>query len=427
MITFQSIMEPVFDKLGMRLVSRNMGMGGVGTLQFTLAGGDLYGETDVILWDSGMTEKGAPVDLFNKQAILSGERVPVILSDYHFNVMEETNNTAWMGKYLADTSMMPETTLENQDSIPFAARWFNEEEEKYSAICWEPRADFTPAEDQDAHPGSQVGWHPGNRHHQWSGRKLALVILRGLSEAFDTWEKGVQEEGCPLAESYWHVRDSYKTIRDNLRTHITTPNKDDNDEDIRSPCEKTIPWLPRICRIQMHGFGMWNPRAHVEYDLLNILHPAPNGYKPDFRIQNVYDGFDLLPLSQAIPEGEVDVHAIAIATRNPPPDLDHSWIEKENNGTDEDAATVTGTDESPPTRRQLRASSERAFQAGMIEETPPGLKHRSRRLDANDIVPGRGWEVSLMLESPVPTIQWQQLVAYSLILLLIIVHYTPNK
>mmetsp|Transcript_36526 Transcript_36526/g.44057 ORF Transcript_36526/g.44057 Transcript_36526/m.44057 type:complete len:392 (-) Transcript_36526:1685-2860(-) len=47
-ITFHQIMEPVFNKLGMRLVSRNMGMGGVGTLHFSLAGKDLYGETDIL-------------------------------------------------------------------------------------------------------------------------------------------------------------------------------------------------------------------------------------------------------------------------------------------------------------------------------------------------------------------------------------------
>jgi hypothetical protein len=52
-ITFHKVMEPVFDKLGVRLLSRNMGMGGVGTLQFSLGGGDFYGETDILEWDSG--------------------------------------------------------------------------------------------------------------------------------------------------------------------------------------------------------------------------------------------------------------------------------------------------------------------------------------------------------------------------------------
>jgi hypothetical protein len=88
------IMEPVFDKLGIRLISRNMAMGGVGTLQFSLAGKDLYGEADVLLWDSGMTEKGATVDLFNKQAILAGERMPILLTSEPYNIMEEMEGEA---------------------------------------------------------------------------------------------------------------------------------------------------------------------------------------------------------------------------------------------------------------------------------------------------------------------------------------------
>ncbi|KAL3905102.1 MAG: hypothetical protein SGARI_004619 [Bacillariaceae sp.] len=298
-----------------------MGMGGV------VGGGDFYGETDIIQWDSGMTEKGAAVDLFNKQAMLSGERVPLILSQYHFNAMAETNGTAWMGQTLWDLSMMPDTTLQNKDSIPYAARFMNQKEEKYNAVCWEPRKDFTPEKKQGDHPGSQVGWHPGFRHHQWSGRILALIILKGLSQAFDTWEEGTKQDGFPLADSYWHIGDKYKEIRENLRTHITTPQENNKGEDVRSDCEKLIKWCPRICRVQMHGFGLWTPQTHIDYNLLNIIKPAMNGYKPYFKQHNVYDGFDLVPYAQAIPEGHVDVHAIAIASTRPAPDLDHSWIE----------------------------------------------------------------------------------------------------
>jgi hypothetical protein len=46
-------------------------------------GGNFYGETDIIEWDSGMTEKGPAVDLFNKEAILSGECVPIIFNEFH--------------------------------------------------------------------------------------------------------------------------------------------------------------------------------------------------------------------------------------------------------------------------------------------------------------------------------------------------------
>lgn len=421
-ITFHHLMEPVFDKLGMRLVSRNMGMGGVGTLQFSLAGGDLYGEMDIVEWDSGMTEKGPPVDLFNKQAILSGERVPLIISDYHFNVVAETKGKAWMGKYVNgnEKNLFPDTTYENAASQPYAARWMNEKEEKYNAICWEPRSDFTPETNQHEKPGSQVGWHPGNRYHQWEGRKLALIILEALGVAFERWEEGVGKEGVPLAASYWHVGDVYKDIRENLRTHITTPTEDDND--VRSECEQLYPWLPRVCRVQMHGFGMWTPHAHEDFNFLNIIHPAPNGYKPHFTERNAYNGFDLLPLNQAVPDGEVDVHAIAIATTSDPPDLDHSWIEDDEEGAGDENLTnadslTDNADAPPPSRRWLREASNVAFRKG-AELFEPSTVVNSRFLpkvkndkfisdapllrrkmdeytsDADAIVPGRGWLAS---------------------------------
>jgi hypothetical protein len=115
---------------------------------------------------------------------------------------------------------------------------------------------------------------------------------------------------------------------------------------------------------------MWNPRAHIEYDLLNIIHEAPNGYKPDFLIDNVYDGFDLLPLIQELPDDDIDVHAIAIATSNPEPtDIDHNWTENDNEKDIISNTTTTSTDTEsttpkPPSRRLLRHASELAFRKG---------------------------------------------------------------
>ena len=188
--------------------------------------------------------------------------------------------------------MMPETTLENSNTISYTARWFNEKSEKYNAACWKPRSYFSPQINQASHPGSQVGWHPGNRQHQWSGRKLALLLLHALAEAFDRWEEGVDKYGYPLAASYWHIGDSYKIIRENLRTHITTPKFVDG---------------------------------------------------VNFTVKNAYDGFDPLLFNQAIPDGDIDVHAIATATTNPAPILDHSWLDD------------------PATRHELRQASEFGF------------------------------------------------------------------
>ena len=51
----------------------------MGTLQAALAGNGIYGERDFMLWDSSMTEKdGKAQDVFLRQALLSGQRVPVL-------------------------------------------------------------------------------------------------------------------------------------------------------------------------------------------------------------------------------------------------------------------------------------------------------------------------------------------------------------
>lgn len=224
--------------------------------------------------------------------------------------------------------------------------------------------------------------------------------------AFDVWEEGTQQGGYPLSDSYWHVGETYKSIREQLRTHITTPvgGGEGTKDDVRSPCEKMIPWLPRICRVQMHGFGMWTPRHSSEFDLLKIIKPAPNGYKPFFRNKNVYDGFDLLPYAQKIPDGEVDVHAIAIATTNPPPDLDHSWVDDDDEKEGADTSTET-----TPTRRMLQegtkwavrtASAAAAAAAAAALTKKDAMEYQQshlRRLqdsagDDSVVVPGRGWE-----------------------------------
>jgi len=177
---------------------------------------------------------------------------------------------------------------------------------------------------------------------------------------------------------------------------------------------------------------MWWPRVNDEYDLMNIIKEAPNGYKPDFKIDNVYNGFDVLPLNQAIPDGDVDVHAIAIATTSPAPDIDHSWIEEEDSTEAGNLTSVDGvvnsTDLPPPTRRWLREASELGFRKA-AEMISPSTKHgqllpeekensqvlspssdnlmlrrqledentaevKTTETDATEIiVPGRGWEM----------------------------------
>merc|ERR1712038_1460620 len=77
---FNHIMEPLMKKLGVTLISKNLAMGGYGTIHYSMGQSTLYGEKDFLLWDSSMTERDyGPKDLFVKQALIGGERVPVVM------------------------------------------------------------------------------------------------------------------------------------------------------------------------------------------------------------------------------------------------------------------------------------------------------------------------------------------------------------
>ena len=98
----------------------------------------------------------------------------------------------------------------------------------------------------------------------------------------------------------------------------------------------------------------------------------------------MYIGFDLMPLSQALDDNEIDVHAIAIATTYPPPDdVDHDYTDGEELG-------------NGPTRRFLQQASEAAMHFKSESRRKMEENGTQRRLvEDSEIIPGRGWEVSI--------------------------------
>ena len=55
MMQFHKVMYPIFARLGVTLVTRNFGQGGLGNMQGSMGSGSIYGdEIDLLLWDSGM-------------------------------------------------------------------------------------------------------------------------------------------------------------------------------------------------------------------------------------------------------------------------------------------------------------------------------------------------------------------------------------
>lgn len=54
MMQFHKIMAPIFARLGVKLITRNVAMGGLGTLQHAMGSASIYGdEIDLLIWDSG--------------------------------------------------------------------------------------------------------------------------------------------------------------------------------------------------------------------------------------------------------------------------------------------------------------------------------------------------------------------------------------
>jgi len=322
MMQFHEIMEPVFDRLGMVLVSANRAQGGMGTLQASLAGTSIYGEKDFMLWDSSMTEKGGGhQDVFFRQMMLTGHRTP-ILFDMGGGKPTLDNLHDEVGAYVGGLTMgnpshiEQTTSVEQAKQLPFAvAHLFcasgndscNSIENKYNAHCWTDRVDIEPSTVQSEKYGSQVSWHPGFRTHKWIGRRLALVFLHALEEALTLWEKTASTEGNPLDGKHWHISQEEQDIREKLKQADASKTACGQ---LMADQEKPI----QICTTPMRGATQWAPRADPDHSsIISLLKPSPNGYVPGLfeNPVNLYNGRDPHFPSQKIPDGEVDVATIA--------------------------------------------------------------------------------------------------------------------
>jgi hypothetical protein len=118
------------------------------------------------------------------------------------------------------------------------------------------------------------------------------------------------------------------------------------------------------------------------------LKAAPNGYKPSNEFEAVYEGIDILPTFWKVPEGHVDVHAIAIASTYAAPELDHSWVDDNDNNDVEEAEN---------SRRMLRkASTERLFVSEKEDSNEVkvySMPENSRSLNSDEVIPGQGWGI----------------------------------
>ena len=297
----QKIMEPVFARLGVHCESHNFGMGGLGTSMNSLGAGDIYGkEIDLLLWDSGMTERGIEqIDAFFRQTCLAGNRVPVawggnrdLLKMYHLNYGVD------IGEPGTGMRGIPEVeSVAQQEKLPWAARFLNCppvmgmicNPEKFRATCWIPRDDVQPRTNQLPHLASQVKWHPGFRLHQLQGRIIAFNVIQAIKEALTMWKDA---PGYVLPDEAWHVHSYYADMQAKIMAS-------GGSHCIRMEIPNSF------CLFPVHGRTEFTPRNDpAGTSLLSIV--KSGGYIPTYDA-NLYDPPDVTIPHLRVPDGEVDV------------------------------------------------------------------------------------------------------------------------
>lgn len=172
MMAFHHMMKPIFDRLGVTLITRNIAYGGLGTLQSGLGAQSIFGDDiDMIIWDSGMTEKEKrAIDLLYRQTILGSKRVPFLWGD-NVEVLKMLHHEigADVGQFGSGMSGVIETIDENQvKDLPWAIQFLKCEEQskalcqnnenRYRTQCWIDRDDVVPSTKQDKVVSGRAGW-----------------------------------------------------------------------------------------------------------------------------------------------------------------------------------------------------------------------------------------------------------------------------
>ena len=301
-------------------------MGGLGTLHNAVAAGDLYGhDVDVLLWDSGMTEREPEArGILSIQALVGMDRAPLLWYERDSgNVLGQLQeitgaNTALYGKNFANVLGPPVENVTHLQDLPWAIQYLKCPEKtmkdacrqiRYNGTCWIDRSDYvwhgvnlsyTPTAKLQDVPGGRAGWHPGNREHQLIGRSMTFTILLALRDVLQSWNN--QAPHYVLDDSEWHVTAFYKGIQDQVVAH--------REEWMEWCTKKGIP--TQFCYYPAKGRTENTPRTRPwATSLRSIMEGSEHNQvwlaKNDFDPPDVYNP-TLFP-----PPGQMDVLAIVEA------------------------------------------------------------------------------------------------------------------
>jgi len=304
----QWILEGVFSRLGVRHQSRNMSLGGLGTTQTGIATKQILGhDVDMLLWDSGMTEKeGRARDMFFRQGILGGGKVPMLLAasprDDIIGMLNEHADADVL--MFGDQSVLPKTeTLEEVAKLPWAVQYVRCGSEisgicrdnEYAGECWIERDDFQPPTKQDKTIGGRAKWHPGNRKHQITGRAITFIILEALKEALTMWNDA---KDYKLADDTWHVTSIY----DNTRSKVEKLGPD-----VGECNEYGDEFSAFMCNTAVKARVEFTPRAYPDFTNIRTLMPPSQAEHINDPPETIYEAPDVFNKDLHPPAGAVDV------------------------------------------------------------------------------------------------------------------------
>ncbi len=223
-LQIQWILESVFARMGVQLVARNFGNGGLGTVHNGMAAGDIYGhDVDMLMWDSSMTENNnRPQELFHRQGLLgSKHKVPVLWTKSE-RIARELNLAAGVEIGIpgnGNKGLQTSSTLPQLMEQTLAARYLKCsgdtknicKNHQYGGVCWIDRPDVIPRREQNKVPGGRASWHPGKWEHQLFGRVLAFTILEATKDALTIWNDA--ENKFVLEDDVWHLSAHYERQR----------------------------------------------------------------------------------------------------------------------------------------------------------------------------------------------------------------------
>jgi hypothetical protein len=241
---FETLLKGLFEKLGLNLVVRAIGLpplshlsaeeqteligGGKSTLVHTLGWSSIYGsDVDMVVWDDyGDVDDGGSVraldvlsaqmfDLFARQALLSGKTSLPFIWGGDFDVLRNLHNhaDADVGQLGIALAGVPETTSEiAATDLPWASWFLNcpkdlksmceKDDYQFESRCWIERSDVSP-------PTPQLGQIPiiqsaiGWRMQKLKGFTLAYVLLTACLDALFEFSEITISTGFPLPDEHW--------------------------------------------------------------------------------------------------------------------------------------------------------------------------------------------------------------------------------